>query len=50
MFGKTFEEHMRRVEEVIERIKAAGLRLNSEKCLMLQKEVVFLGHAVSGGA
>ena len=38
-----------RVEEVLERIKAAGLKLKPEKCLMLQKEVVFLGHVVSGG-
>ena len=49
VFGKSFEEHMGRVEEVLERIKAAGLKLKAEKCLMLQKEVVFLGHVVSGG-
>lgn len=47
VFGKNFEEHMCRVEEVLERIKAAGLKLKPEKCLMLQKEVVFLGHVVS---
>ena len=39
---------MYRVEEVLERIKAAGLKLKPEKCLMLQKEVIFLGHVVSG--
>ena len=48
VFGKNFEEHMCRVEEVLERIKAAGLKVNPEKCLMLQKKVVFLGHVVSG--
>ena len=48
VFGKNFEEHMRRVEEVFERIKAAGLKLKPQKCQMLQREVVFLGHTVSG--
>ena len=48
VFGKTFEEHLARVEEVLERIQAAGLKLKPEKCRMLQKEVVFLGHVVSG--
>ena len=47
VFGKSFEEHMDRIEEVLERIKAAGLKLKPEKCFMLQKEVVFLGHVVS---
>ena len=48
VFGKNFEEHMSRVEEVFERIKAAGLKLKPQKCQMLQREVVFLGHTVSG--
>ncbi|MCG8044298.1 MAG: ribonuclease H family protein, partial [Candidatus Thiodiazotropha endolucinida] len=43
-----FEEHMNRVEEVLERIKAAGLKLKPGKCTLLQKEVLFLGHIVSG--
>ena len=47
VFGKSFEEHMHRVEEVLERIKAAGLKLKPMKCFMLQKEVVLLGHVVS---
>ena len=48
VFGKTFEQHMSRVEEVLERIKAAGLKLKPEKTEMLQKEVVCLCHVVSG--
>ena len=47
VFGKSFEQHISRVEEVLERIKAAGLKLKPEKCEMLQKEVVLLGHVVS---
>ena len=48
VFGKSFEQHISRVEEVLERIKVACLKLKPEKCEMLQKEVVFLGHVVSG--
>lgn len=48
VFGRNFDENLSRLEEVLERIKAAGLKLKPEKCLMLQKKVVFLGHAVSG--
>ena len=48
VYGKSFDEHMHRVEEVLERIKAAGFKLKAQKCLLLQTEVVFLGHVVSG--
>ena len=47
VYGRGFDEHMRRVEEVLERLKAAGLKLKPDKCNMLQSEVVFLGHVVS---
>lgn len=48
VFGATLDEHVSRVDEVLERIKAAGLKLKPEKCNLLQNEVVFLGHVVSG--
>ncbi|MEW8545559.1 MAG: reverse transcriptase domain-containing protein [Candidatus Thiodiazotropha sp.] len=48
VFGKDFHEHLQRVEEVFNRIKAAGLKLKPAKSHMLQEEVVFLGHVVSG--
>lgn len=48
VFGKNFSQHIQRVEEVFDRIKAAGLKLKPAKSYMLQKEVVFLGHVVSG--
>ena len=41
---------MQRLEEVLSRIRAAGLKLKAEKCHLLQKQVVFLGHVVSGDA
>lgn len=46
VFDKNFDEHMCRVEEVLEKIKAADLKLKPEKCLMLQKKVHILDHVV----
>ena len=43
-----FQQNINRVEEVLERIRAAGLKLKPEKCSMLQQEVVYLGNVVSG--
>ena len=48
VFGKDFDEHLLRVEEVFERLRSAGLKLKPTKCDLLQREVVFLGHVVSG--
>lgn len=47
IFGSTFAEHISRLDEVLNRIKKAGLKLKPEKCNLLQVEVVFLGHVVS---
>ena len=48
IFGKDFNEHITRVEQVLERMRLAGLKLKPSKCEMLQTEVGFLGHVVSG--
>ena len=47
VYGVDFEQHMQRVEQVLERISEAGLKLRPDKCHLLQTEVVFLGHVVS---
>lgn len=47
IYGTTFDEHISRVDEVLDRIRTAGLKLKPEKCSLLQNEVVFLGHVVS---
>lgn len=43
VFGKNFNEHLERVEEVLERILLAGLKLKAKKCELQRTEVVFLG-------
>jgi len=47
VYAETFEEHMARVDEVLGRVKQAGLKLRPDKCHLLQPEVTFLGHVVS---
>ena len=47
VYGSDFNQHLRRVDQVLNRIKEAGLKLKPDKCHMLQTEVVFLGHVVS---
>ena len=47
VYGKNFEEHISRVEEVLNRMRKAGLKLKPDKSNMFQTSVVFLGHVVS---
>ena len=45
--GKTFEEELKRLEEVFVRFRSSGLKLKPSKCVLFQKRVVYLGHIVS---
>jgi len=47
VFGSTFNEHIERLELVLQRISDAGLKLKPEKCKIFKPEVTFLGHVVS---
>ncbi len=40
---ETFEEHLRVLQEVFDRLRAAGLKLGPDKCKFLQSEADFLG-------
>ena len=48
LFAKTFEEYLKHLEQVFERLKKAGLTLKPEKCCFLRKEVLYFGHVISG--
>ena len=43
----TFEEHLERLQEVLTRLRTAGLRLKPQKCHLFTAEVRFLGHVIS---
>jgi hypothetical protein len=47
IFSKTHEEHADKLRSVLERIRAAGLKLKPSKCYLFQEEVTFLGHIIS---
>jgi hypothetical protein len=48
IFSDTLEEHLSRLEAVLQRLVATGLKLKPSKCRFLQTRVSFLGHVVSG--
>jgi hypothetical protein len=47
VIGRTFEKHLVNSRKVFQRFREARLKLNPEKCQLLQKEVRYLGHIVS---
>ena len=47
ILGKTFEQHMVNLEEVLQRVRDAGLKLKPSKCQFFKKEVTYLGHVIS---
>jgi len=48
VFSNSFDEHVRRLGLVLDRLSTAGLKLRPSKCKFFQRTVVFLGHVVSG--
>ncbi|KAF7654945.1 hypothetical protein LDENG_00063000 [Lucifuga dentata] len=46
--GRSFEAALASLQLVVERIRAAGLKLHPKKCHFMQREVTFLGHKVGG--
>jgi hypothetical protein len=41
---ETMEEHIQLLTEVLQRLVNAGITLNSEKCVVMEEEVSFLGY------
>ena len=48
IFSRDLNEHLDRLEVVLQRLEEAGLKIRPDKCKMLQREVHFLGHVISG--
>ena len=47
IFSDTWQKHQSILEEVLSRIRAAGLKVKRAKCQFAQESVKFLGHIVS---
>ena len=47
VFARTFDEHLVRLGEVLDRLIAAGLKVKPSKCQLVRRRVMFLGHRVS---
>ena len=45
--GKSNEEHLKTVEEVLARLEKAGLRLKRSKCKFMLPSIEYLGHTIS---
>ena len=47
VLGRTLEDHLIKLKEVLAQLRKAGLRLKPKKCQFAQLEVTYLGHVVS---
>lgn len=50
IYSRTFEEHLRHVADVLERVRAAGMTLNPAKAQIAQTRVSLLGFTLGGGS
>ena len=47
VMGKTFEEHLDNLAQVLSRLRQAGLKLKPKKCHLAKRRVCYLGYVVS---
>ncbi|KRX16021.1 Retrovirus-related Pol polyprotein from transposon [Trichinella nelsoni] len=47
VFGRTEEEHLERLEEVLSRLRAVGLKVKPGKCQLMRRSVQYLCHTVT---
>lgn len=47
VFGRSFDETLKNLTVVFERLRSANLKLKPKKCVLFEKEVSYLGHIVS---
>ncbi|GFY19212.1 retrovirus-related Pol polyprotein from transposon 17.6 [Trichonephila clavipes] len=44
---RSFEEHLKNIRHVLQKLKEANLKLNPSKCHLFRREVTYLGHIIS---
>ena len=47
IYSRTVEDHVSRLESVLQKLAEAGLKLKPKKCHLFRTEVLYLGHIVS---
>lgn len=47
VYSQTFDQHLKHLKEVLDRIRQAGMKLKPEKCQLFRSEVNFLGHIIA---
>ena len=47
VFGRTFQEHLARLDEVLVKLKQANLKIKPSKCNLFSTQVHYLGHVIS---
>jgi len=47
IFTRTWEEHLAVLDDVLQRLRAAGLTASPSKCAFDQEELLYLGHLVT---
>ena len=47
VFSRTYEEHLKHIEDVFNRLGAANFSLNKSKCHFVKAEIDYLGHVIS---
>ena len=47
IYSRNTEDHFKRLQEVLEWLRTAGLKLKPSKCYLFQKSVHYLGHIIS---
>ncbi len=46
IYSKTFEEHVKHITKVLEKLKEANLMIKLRKCKFFEADILFLGHIV----
>ena len=46
VYSTDFDQHVQHLREVLQRIRAAGMKLKPDKCQLFRTEVDFLGHII----
>ena len=47
IFSHNEKEHLKHIEIIFQKLKAAGLKLKESKCDFFKKEIHYLGHLIS---